>query len=184
MRSTTRQMTTWMALVALTFAATPARARSGAVLEGRLMAVDGRAAEGFRLQLIDEHGEEIAGAPVDSEGQYAFADLSEGSYALGVVTPEGRRAPVASPAVRLAAGQRLRHDVKLVTATAEGQELAAGTNYGCGLWWASLSRASKAWVLLSGLAIVGITVAAVGSDDDEPASSPVMPPPALGGSGS
>jgi hypothetical protein len=173
MKNYERQGTSWVALtsIALAVAAPVAvAAPPAASLEGLVIAVDGRAAAGFGVHLIDEDGRAVARAAADEGGRFTFAELPPGSYALGIETPEGRLAPVAAPAVRLAAGERARRDVKLVAAPVAGAPAWTGRNHGLGLWWAALSTASKAWVVVGGVAIVGITVAALGDDDDDDAS--------------
>jgi hypothetical protein len=79
---------------------------------------------------------------------------------------------VAAPPTDLVAGERLRRDVRLVTAAEAGAAQASAANYGLGMWWAGLSTPAKIWTVIGIVAVVGITAAAVDSDDDEDDASP------------
>ena len=56
-------------------------------LEGLIMGVDGRAATGHRVHLIDERGQAVGQVTTTLEGSYSFKDLSAGGYFLGVICP-------------------------------------------------------------------------------------------------
>lgn len=45
--------------------------------------------EGVTVQLVDEDGIVVATTTTDSDGNYSFDDVPEGSYAITIVTPEG-----------------------------------------------------------------------------------------------
>jgi len=146
-------------------------APSPVALEGRILAVDGRAATGHTVVLVDAAGTPVARATTDAEGDYAFGSVPAGDYAVGVETPAGELAPMAAPPVRL--GDRPeRRDLKLMQASSAGAQL--GADYGLGMWWAGLSPAGKTWVVVAVVAAVGLTYAAL-DDDDEPAASPSDP---------
>jgi len=144
----------------------------GARLEGLLLGVDGRPAAAMTVHLIDTPGRDLAQAATSDDGVYSFKDLPAGEYSLGVESPEGGMAPVAAPPVRLTSGELARRDLKLMQADAVSVNAATGANYGMGAWWASLTPAAKAWTVVAVLAVVGITAAAL-STENEP--SPIVP---------
>jgi len=173
MRRKPDPLTAMLALLTLVVAAwTPlwAGARTPrAQLEGLLIDVDGRPAEGFAIHLIDAEGRGVGRSVSDGDGIYSFVDLEAGRYSLGIEAPDGRMSPVAAPPFRLRGGELARRDVKMVQASPEGARSAAQANYGLGMWWAGLSTSAKAWTVVGIVAIAAITVAAL-TDDDEPAS--------------
>jgi hypothetical protein len=173
MRRSWRSLTAGLALLTLVVSWPPASAGStlpGARLEGLLLGVDGRPADGYAVHLIDDEGAAVGRAVTDADGVYTFDGLEDGRYSMGIEGLEGRMAPVAAPPVRLRLGQLVRRDVKMVEAGPEGAESAAGGNYGLGMWWAGLSTPAKAWTVVGLVAIAAITLAALTDDDDRPAS--------------
>jgi hypothetical protein len=143
---------------------------SGARLEGLVLDLDGRAAAGHRIHLIDTGGQDLAQSAVGEDGLYSFAGLGAGQYSLGVELPDGTLAPVAAAPVRLGDDQLARRDLKLVTSDADMTNAALQANHAVGQWWGDLSNPGKAWT------IVGIVVAAAliyDALDDETPASPV-----------
>jgi hypothetical protein len=134
--------------------------------------IDGRAASEYRVHLIDSDGDDIRQAVTDPDGLYSFRDLPAGEYTVGVESPGGQVAPLYGPPIRLAEDELARRDLKLLQTDAGEMGRAAGSNYGLGVWWASLSTAAKIWVIVGGVVVVAITVAAL---DDEPSASPTVP---------
>jgi len=173
MRRMWRSLTATLALAVLVTSGPPVAAGSsvpGARLEGLLLGVDGRPADGYAVHLIDSDGVDVGRAVADEDGVYSFADLEAGRYSLGIEGPQGRMAPVAAPPMRLRGGQLARRDVKMVETGPEGVQGATGANYGLGMWWAGLSSPAKGWTIVGLVAIAAITVAALTDDDDSPAS--------------
>jgi hypothetical protein len=144
----------------------------GARLEGLLVGVDGRPASDMTVHLIDAQGNDVARAEVNDEGLYSFRQLPPGEYSLGIENPEGQMAPVMAPAVNLGSDQLARRDLKLMQADPGTMSSGITPNYGMGTWWAGLSTAAKAWTIVAIVAVVGITWAALSSDDDEPTGEP------------
>lgn len=168
-----RSLTAGLALLTLVAVWLPASAGStlpGARLEGLLIGVDGRPADGYAVHLIDAEGTDVGRSVADADGVYSFDDVEDGEYSLGIEGSEGRMAPVAAPPMRLRLGQLARRDVKMVETGAEGAQAATGGNYGLGMWWAGLSTPAKAWTVVGLVAIAAITLAALTDDDDRPAS--------------
>jgi hypothetical protein len=156
--------------VALLLALAPApSAATGSRLEGYVLGVDGRAADGYRIHLIDGEGRDVRQAPTSDEGIYRFRDLSAGAYSLGVENPEGRMAPVAAAPIRLGDDELARRDIKLVEADRDEREAVSRENNSFGVFWAGLSPAAKAWSVVGVFVILGVTIAAL---DDEDAGSP------------
>jgi hypothetical protein len=162
--------TTLFAL-ALSIAPQPALAGLGgrARLEGLVLDLDGRAAAGHRIHLIDATGEDLEQSDVGKDGLYAFNGLEAGSYSLGVEMPDGVMALVASPPVRLGAGELARRDVKLMATGSETPTAAAQANYGLGHWWKGLSAPGKAWTIV-GVLLAGFLIYNLLDDDEDPAS--------------
>jgi hypothetical protein len=158
-------------LVALVMTLVPAHAAAGgARLEGYVLDVDGRAASGFTVHLIDDTGEEVARSTTSDEGVYRFRDLASGAYSLGVGNPEGQVAPVSAPPVRMGPEELARRDIKLVRATGAEREAVGVGNRSFGMFWAGLSPAAKAWSVIGVVVILGITVKALDSDDESKAT--------------
>ena len=147
----------------------------GARLEGFLIDVDGRAASGFRVHLIDATGEDVVQATTSDRGIYAFRDLPAGSYELGIENTEGLIARVAAPALRLGADDLARRDIKLMQAgdAPDGPEGPAGGTTdaagGFGVFWAGLHPAVRAGSVVGVFVILGLTLSAV---DDESNATP------------
>jgi hypothetical protein len=165
--------------LAVTLLLTPVALRAGtttgmARLEGLVLGADGRRADGFRIHLIDAQGAVASSATSTVKGTYSFKEVTPGSYALGIESPEGWVAAVDAPPVRLGDGELARRDVRLVQSNAGAINQATGANYGLGMWWAGLSPAAKAWTIVGIIAVVGVTFAALDDDDDaeEDAASP------------
>jgi hypothetical protein len=156
-------------LVALVLAFFPALALGnpgGARLEGYLVDVDGRTAQGFRVHLIDASGRDTAQATTSDRGVYRFRDLEAGAYSLGIENTEGQLAPVNAPPVKLASNELARRDIKLVGADAGDRAAVSEVNHSFGVWWAGLSPATKAWSVVGSFIILGIALSALDSHDN------------------
>ncbi len=148
--------------LALGFPQAPLRANAGgARLEGFLIDVDGRAAAGFRVHLIDSGGADVAQATASDRGIYAFRELPAGTYSLGIETTEGRLARVAAPALRLGPDELARRDIKLMQADNADDDDTSG---GFGIFWAGLPPAVRAGSVLGVFVILGLTLSEL---DDE-----------------
>jgi hypothetical protein len=159
--------TTVLALL-LWIAPSPALASAGgARLEGLLIGVDGQPSSEMTVHLIDGQGNDVAQASLDDEGLYSFRDLPAGDYSLGIENADGQMAPVLAPAVSLSGDQLARRDLKMMQGDPNQMTPATGANYGLGTWWAGLSAAAKAWTIVAIVAVIGITAAAVSSEDDD-----------------
>jgi len=157
--------------LALTPALAPvsAQAPAGARLEGFVLGVDGRAAPGYRVHLIDATGRDVAQAATGGDGVYRFRDLASGAYSLGIENTEGQIAPVAAPPVRLGRDELARRDVKMVDADPARRDSASRENASFGVFWAGLSPGAKAWSVIGVFVLVGITIKAL--DDGETRST-------------
>ncbi len=146
----------------------PLRANSGgARLEGFLIDVDGRAASGFRVHLIDSRGEDVAQATSSDQGIYAFRELPAGTYSLGIENTEGQIARVAAPVLRLGSDELARRDIKLLLIEADNAaagDTATRTAGGFGVYWAGLPPAARAGSVVGFFVILGLTLSAL---DDE-----------------
>lgn len=135
--------------------------------------MDGRAAAGHRIHLIDTDGRDLVQSAVGEDGLYSFAGLGAGEYALGVELPGGGLAPVLAPPVRLAENQLARRDLKLVASNAERIDGALKANHGLGKWFGEISKPAKAWtiaaVVLAGVLLYDLI-------DDESVASQTEPP--------
>ncbi len=153
-------------VLALELAQAPPRANAGSArLEGFLINVDGRAASGFRVHLIDSRGEDVAQATTSDRGVYAFRDLSAGTYSLGVENTEGRIAPVAAAGLRLGSDELARRDIKLMqTDNAAADDSDDATPGGFGVYWAGLPPAVRASAVVGFFVVIGLTLGAL---DDE-----------------
>ncbi len=137
----------------------------GARLEGFLIDVDGRAASGFRVHLIDSRGEDVAQATTSDRGIYAFQELPAGTYSLGIENTEGQIARVAAPALRLGSDELARRDIKLMRADDDAAgDTADQTAKGFGICWAGLPPAVRAGSVVGVFVILGLTLSAL---DDE-----------------
>ena len=146
---------------------------AGARLEGLLLDIDGRAADGFRVHLIDANGREVADSAANAEGLYSFRGLPSGEYSLGVENTEGQMAPLNGPPIRLGDGELARRDLKLLAADDDATKRAVGANYGLGVWWAGLTKAAKTWVIVGTVLVVFIGANAL--DDDGGGQSDTSP---------
>jgi hypothetical protein len=147
--------------------APPAVAGSGGGrLEGLLVGVDGRAASGYTLHLIDGDGRDVGRSRTSDEGIYSFPELPSGDYALGVESPDGRVAVVDAPPVRVGRSSLARRDVRLTQADAADRSAALKSNPSLGLWWAGLSPTARAWSVVGMAFFTVITISAFRRDDD------------------
>jgi hypothetical protein len=90
---------------------------------------------------------------------------------MSVRTTEGILAPVAAAPVRVAQGELVRRDLKLVEADAATVDRALAANYSFGSWFGGLTGAEKAGVIVGFIAVGALVYTAF--DDDEPAASPM-----------
>ena len=156
----------------LWIAPAPTLAMEGSArLEGMLLDTDGRAADGYTVHLIGADGKAQAKTSASEQGIYSFRDLPAGEYSLGIENRDGQFAPVAAPTVKLGENELARRDLKLLRADNETMNMAAGANYGLGMWWSGLTPAAKTWTVVAITVVAGISWAAF--DEDEP--SPVLP---------
>jgi hypothetical protein len=166
----TRQALASMTVLSLLMVVSPVTAQSasgGARLEGLMLGVDGKPVRGFSVLLIDEDGAVLSRAETAEDGMYRFRDLPAGAYGLGIESPEGLAAPVRSEPARLADGQLVRMDIKLME-PATGAGLAPGAEQkGLGIWWAGLTKKGKILTLVALGVIVTITFIAITDDEDE-----------------
>ncbi len=153
---------------------TGVRADGAAVLEGLVLDVDGRPAVGYRVHLIGDEGRAVADALTSEDGLYAFAEVPSGRYSMGIETPEGDRAPVLAPPMRVARNQLARRDLKLVQADEATLNRATTTNSSLGLWFRELGPGGRIGLGIALAAIVYTIVEAL--DDDSSASPMVMTP--------
>ncbi len=152
-----------------------AAAPDGARLAGLLIGVDGRAARGFTLHLIDDGGNDVARATTGEDGVYRFDDLPGGSYSLGIEDPTGRMAVVDAAPLRLKGRALARRDVRLAPAGPDALRAATEANPSIGMWWAGLSPAARAMSLIGVAVFVLITISAVddGGGSTEQPGSPI-----------
>jgi hypothetical protein len=141
-------------------------------LEGYLLDVDGRAAGGFRVHLIDDRGADVAQSSASAQGVYSFRELAAGSYSLGIEDTAGRMAPVAAPPVALAKGGLVRRDIKLIASEDPRQAQVGQQNESLGLFWAGLSPAVKASSVVGVVIVLGLVISSI---DDESSSSQSIP---------
>ena len=178
MRIRVRSIVTSVTILALLVWCSPApvvAGDAGARLEGLLLDIDGRAANGFRVHLIDANGREVADAAANEEGLYSFRGLPSGEYSLGVENTQGQMAPLNGPPIRLGDGELARRDLKLLRADADATNLALGANYGLGIWWAGLTTAAKTWALVGTVLVVFIAANALDSGGGQGISSASTP---------
>jgi hypothetical protein len=164
-------------VVALVFWALPAPAVAAAGdparLEGQVVGIDGRPAEGFQIHLIGSDGTEVAAVETDDDGIYSFERVEAGRYGLGVGNPQGQVAPVAAPPIDLDDGQLARRDLRLVQTDEPRRQELAGINPSVGSWWAGLSTPAKAWVVVAIVVAAWFTYEALtddSNDQEQPAS--------------
>lgn len=138
-------------------------------VEGLVVGPDGRPAEGFDVLLIDDGGEVVERSAADAEGQYRFARVAAGDYGLAITSPEGQAAPVLAPATRVAAGELVRRDIRLVPSTSPVAFAPAASGGGAGTWWAGLPAGAKVGIAFGGLVVLAVLIDAV-TTDEEPVS--------------
>jgi len=143
-------------------------------LEGLVVGFDGRPAEGFRVHLIDESGNDRGQAGVDAAGSYELGGVQPGRYALALEMPDGRFAAVDAPPLKVREGHLVRRDLKLVERDPADPMGLAQPAYGFGTWWAGLGTGAKVWTVVAIVVIAGITAEAL-SSDETPASQFTMP---------
>jgi len=168
MNKTLRSTVARLTLISLLIVLAPVPAWSdpgGARIEGLLVDLDGRAATGYTVHLIDERGEGVARGTASESGIYSIGDLPRGEYSLAIESPDGLMAPVASPAVSLGNGQLARRDVKLMEGAPGQRDAAVAGNYSMGMWWAGLSTQARVWTIVGSVVILGVTIAALTSED-------------------
>ena len=129
--------------------------------------VDGRAASGYTMHLIDGDGRDVGQSKTADDGLYSFAGLPAGSYSLGVEAPDGRVAVVDAPPVRVGRATLARRDVRLTEADPSRRDAAVEANPSFGLWWAGLSPAARAGTIAGMAFFAVITYSALDDDDDD-----------------
>lgn len=148
---------------------------SGARLEGLVIGADGMPSSGVTVYLFDEQGQTRAQATAADDGVYSMRDVPAGAYGMGVQTADGTVAPVSSPPVRLAKGDLVRRDLKLVEADQDSVDQALTANYGFGSWFSGLGAGGKAGVIIGFVAFAGLVYKAFDDEDSIPEqpSSPI-----------
>ena len=147
----------------------------GARLEGLVIDSDGTPSSGVTVYLFDEEGQTRAQATAADDGIYSMRDVPAGAYGMGVQTADGTVAPVSSPPVRLAQGELVRRDLKLVEADQTSVDQALTANYGFGSWFNGLGAGGKAGLIIGFVAFAGLLYMAFDDDDAAPEqpSSPI-----------
>jgi len=165
-----RTIASFSTILALLLMISPLTALAGGSrLEGLVVGLDGRSAEGLAVHLIDDGGKDIGRAAIDESGMYRFGDLEAGAYGLGVENSSGQMAPVAGPQIKLGANELARRDLKLLNSGDErGGGGGGGSNYSVGEWWAGLTPAAKAWTVVAIVVVAGVTVAVLSDDNASP----------------
>ena len=143
----------------------------GARLEGLVVDAQGRPAAGATVYLFDDAGATRGEAVAAHDGVYSLPNLAAGHYGMSVRTAEGIVAPVAAAPVRVADGELVRRDLKLVEADAAAVDRALAANYSFGSWFGGLTGAEKAGVIVGFIAVGALIYTAF--DDDEPSASPM-----------
>ena len=148
---------------------------TGARLEGLVIDADGTPSSGVTVYLFDEQGQTQAQATAADDGIYSMRDVPAGAYGMGVQTADGTVAPVSSPPVRLAEGDLVRRDLKLVEADQDSVDQALTANYGFGSWFNGLGAGGKAGVIIGFVAFAGLLYKAFDDEDSAPEqpSSPI-----------
>ena len=158
---------TVLSIVALLTASMPpiGAAQNDTRLEGLVLAFDGRPAEGFRVHLIDDSGNDRAQAGVDEAGAYRLGGIQPGRYALALETPDGQFAAVDAPPIKVQRGRLARRDFKLVERDPADPLSMAQPAYGFGTWWAGLPTGAKIWTVVAIVVFAGFTAEALSSDE-------------------
>jgi len=170
-----RAAVTRLTIAALVIGIAPvhlAAGEGGARLEGLVVDAQGRPTSGATVYLFDDDGVTRGTAVSSAEGLYTLTDVASGRYGMSVRTPEGIVAPVASAPVRVAGGELVRRDLKLVEADSATVDRALAANYSFGSWFGGLTGAEKAGVIV-GFVAVGALIYTAFDDDDEPSASPM-----------
>jgi hypothetical protein len=147
----------------------------GARLEGLVVDADGRPSAGATVYLFDDEGRTRAQATATEDGVYSLRDVPAGAYGMGLQTADGAVAPVSSPPIRLAKGELVRRDLKLVQADEASVDRALTANYGFGSWFGDLSGGEKVGLIVGFVAFAGLVYAAFSSDDDDFREEPASP---------
>lgn len=147
----------------------------GARLEGLVIDASGKPSSGATVYLFDEDGETQAQATAADDGVYSLRDVPAGAYGMGVQTADGTVAPVSSQPVRLAQGELVRRDLKLVEADQASVDKALTANYGFGSWFNGLGAGGKAGVIIGFVAFAGLLYTAFSDDDDDAPEQPSSP---------
>ena len=140
-------------------------AQNDSRLEGLVLGFDGRPAEGFRVHLIDDSGNDRAQAGVDAAGIYRLGGIQPGRYALALETPDGRFAAVDAAPFRVRPGHLVRRDLKLIYHAPAGPASWPSPAYVFGSWWAGLPSGSKIWSVVAIVVFLGFTAEALSSDE-------------------
>jgi len=143
-------------------------AQSDTRLAGFVLGLDGRPADGFRVHLIDDAGNDAVQADVDESGNYRMSGLRSGQYNLALETPDGHYAAVEAPPLNLREGHLVRRDLKLIERDPSAAGLAQ-PSYNFGTWWAGLTVGAKVWSIAA-VVVVGIITADALSSDEAAAS--------------
>ena len=178
MNDTVKSLAARLTILALVLYFVPIAAvasESGARLEGLVIDADGTPSSGVTVYLFDEQGQTRAQATAADDGIYSMRDVPAGAYGMGVQTADGTVAPVSSPPVRLAEGDLVRRDLKLVEADQDSVDQALTANYGFGSWFNGLGAGGKAGVIIGFVAFAGLLYKAFDDEDSAPEqpSSPI-----------
>ena len=169
------------ALALLTAAAPAAAGIAGGQLEGFLLDLDGRAASGFTLHLIDAEGRDVARSTTGEDGIYTFRELGTGSYSLGVEDPRGRMAIVDAPPIHLRGNSLARRDVRLMRSDPTAPGAAFAGNPSLGLWWAGLDPTVRGLTIVGGVILVLLTISALGNGGETGIEDELPGTPITGG---
>ena len=158
---------TVFSIVALLAASMPpvGAAQDDTRLEGLVLGFDGRPAEGFRVHLIDDSGNDRAQAGVDAAGIYQLGGVQPGRYALALETPDGRFAAIDAPPLKVRQGHLVRRDLKLIERDPADPASLAQPAYGFGAWWAGLPTGAKVWTIVAIVVFAGFTAEALSHDE-------------------
>jgi len=178
MNDTVKSLAARLTILALVLYFVPIAAvasEPGARLEGLVIDADGTPSSGVTVYLFDEQGQTRAQATAADDGIYSMRDVPAGAYGMGVQTADGTVAPVSSPPVRLAKGDLVRRDLKLVEADQASVDQALTANYGFGSWFNGLGAGGKAGVIIGFVAFAGLLYKAFDDEDSttEQPSSPI-----------
>jgi hypothetical protein len=178
MNETVRSLAARLAIVSLSFSLVPMSAlasETGARVEGLVIDADGEASAGATVYLFDARGETRVTSAVSDGGRYSLRDVPPGEYGMGLRTVDGTVAPVSAPPVRVARGELVRRDLKLVQADPAAFDRALVANPSFGSWFHGLGGGEKAGLIIGFVAFAGLLYKAFDDDDDttEQPSSPM-----------